>query len=261
MESIPALKIKRNYTDMNYAGIYMLLNLYNNKFYIGSTNNISKRVYEHFYLLEKNTHYNKYLQRSYNKHSTYFIPLLIEKVDDIERLRDIEQSWIDDLVAYDNKIGYNISPSVSGTLGYKHTDETKEKMRDAKMGENHHNYGKPLPQSTRDAISRANKGKEVSEETREKIRKTLTGNKMSPESSLKKREKMLGKKMSEESIRKTAEAKKKEILQFDSDGKFIREWRSATDAAIELGFIGAGISRACAGKRKSYKGFIWKLKN
>jgi hypothetical protein len=51
------------------------------------------------------------------------------------------------------------------------------------------------------------------------------------------------------------------ILQFDKKENFIKEWSSATDAALFLNKkSSAAISECCNKKRKSIYGFIWKYK-
>ncbi len=59
-------------------------------------------------------------------------------------------------------------------------------------------------------------------------------------------------------IRKT-NAHKKEVIQYDEFGGFVKEWKSATDAANELDFNQSKISQACRNKNK-YKNFIWRFK-
>ena len=54
------------------------------------------------------------------------------------------------------------------------------------------------------------------------------------------------------------------VLQFTLDGVFIREHDSATEAAYSLGlkqFYARDILRACSGRYKTVKNFIWKFKN
>ena len=50
------------------------------------------------------------------------------------------------------------------------------------------------------------------------------------------------------------------VLQLDKQGNFIKEWPSATDAALFLNKHPGAISECCSGKRKSIYGFIWKYK-
>lgn len=49
----------------------------------------------------------------------------------------------------------------------------------------------------------------------------------------------------------------KKVLQFTLDGEFIREWPSVAECERN-GFNKGKVSECCNGKRKTYKGFIWK---
>lgn len=51
--------------------------------------------------------------------------------------------------------------------------------------------------------------------------------------------------------------KKRAILQYDLDGKFIREWESVNEARD---FCGGSPHKAASGKQKQSNGFIWKYK-
>jgi len=48
------------------------------------------------------------------------------------------------------------------------------------------------------------------------------------------------------------------IVQYTKDGKYIQEWRSASNAAKILGLNHKGISACVTGKQKTAFGFIWK---
>ena len=52
----------------NVWGIYKILNTVNGKFYIGSTNNLRKRLYEHYRALNLGIHTNKHLQAAWIKY-------------------------------------------------------------------------------------------------------------------------------------------------------------------------------------------------
>ena len=60
--------------------------------------------------------------------------------------------------------------------------------------------------------------------------------------------------------KKVALKKKKPVLQYTIDGKFVREWPSAMDAERNGSFSSANICMCCKGKIKKHKGFIWKYK-
>jgi predicted GIY-YIG superfamily endonuclease len=91
--------------------IYEILNLKNNKFYIGSTINFQKRKSEHISKLNSKTHYNRKLQNSWNKHGEEnFKFIVLEEVQD-EKIREVEQKYIDELKPY-----YNLAKEVTGAL-------------------------------------------------------------------------------------------------------------------------------------------------
>jgi hypothetical protein len=54
--------------------------------------------------------------------------------------------------------------------------------------------------------------------------------------------------------------KKKKILQFTIDGKFIKEWESINEAGRQLKLSPGNICRILKGKRKTINGFIFKYK-
>ena len=60
---------------------------------------------------------------------------------------------------------------------------------------------------------------------------------------------------------RVAKAQSKEVIQFNLDGTFVKEWPSTMEVQRELGFAQTNISKCCLGKRKQAYGFIWKYKN
>ena len=65
-------------------GVYKITNTINNKYYIGSSNNIEYRLKTHFRELLKNNHPNKHLQSSYNKYGiNSFTTEVLEICEDI----------------------------------------------------------------------------------------------------------------------------------------------------------------------------------
>lgn len=98
------------------SGIYKLINNVNHNIYIGSSVNFYNRLKEHFRDLERNTHYNEYLQRAYNKYNKNFTFEIIEECDK-ELLFEKEQYWIDLL-----KPHYNMMPVAGRPLNFKYKD-------------------------------------------------------------------------------------------------------------------------------------------
>lgn len=104
------------------SGIYKILCLETDKFYIGSAKNLRKRIYEHQRQLKNNKHPNRYLQFSWNKYSGWkFVFLVVECIEDVKQLTQREQFYIDTL-----KPEYNLTPTANSMLGFKHSDETKK---------------------------------------------------------------------------------------------------------------------------------------
>ena len=90
-------------------GIYKIICV-NNKFYIGSSTNIDRRLKEHTSLLKRNKHLNKRLQKDWNKYGEKnFRFEIIETINNINKLSVREQWWIDNTGCCNRKIGFNIS--------------------------------------------------------------------------------------------------------------------------------------------------------
>jgi len=110
------------------SGIYKIANKITGDFYIGSTNNITRRFGEHKTHLKNNKHPNIILQRACNKYgleTMHFQP--VELVKDINNLTTREQYYLDTL---DPK--YNIRRVANNNLGMKHSGKTKEKISKSK---------------------------------------------------------------------------------------------------------------------------------
>lgn len=106
------------------CGVYKITNITNGDFYIGSSINIEKRKYVHFYQLDKNIHHNKYFQRAYNKYKKdNFIFELVEECEENELLVR-EQYHIDSLSPIYNNLRF-----AGNSKGYKHSKEAVEKMK------------------------------------------------------------------------------------------------------------------------------------
>lgn len=102
------------------SGIYKIV-CYNNKFYIGSSINIDKRIKDHIRSLNKNKHHNSHLQRAWNEYGeNNFKFEVIETIHDISRLLIREKWWMDDTNCCNREIGFNISnnPHYLGIGGF-----------------------------------------------------------------------------------------------------------------------------------------------
>jgi group I intron endonuclease len=154
--------------NMYKSGIYRIKNLTNNKSYIGSSKQIEIRWVQHKCLLNKNMHYNPYLQNAWNKDSeiNFDFSFIEECTEEVFEIR--ETIWIN----YYNSMcpnGYNIQP-VNRINGKKIvTEETRKKLSES-------HKGLPLSEGFRKQIGNAQflpnqKGKKRSLETRQKMSK------------------------------------------------------------------------------------------
>jgi group I intron endonuclease len=136
--------------------IYKIVNIINNKIYVGSTVHYNIRIREHKYALKNNFHRNKILQKAWNKYGeSNFKFEILELLNENSTLEDIlvtEQKYLNSLKSYDRKIGYNINKTAGSNLGFKMPESAKQKLR-------HVNTGKKHSLETRKKISEIQKGK------------------------------------------------------------------------------------------------------
>jgi len=207
--------------DINYSGIYLIINLQNNKFYVGSAKKLYSRKMDHLYLLRKNKHANTYLQNSYNKYGEdNFTFIIIEKVESEKDLTEREQYWIDTLDATNKDIAYNICPTANSMLGFKHSEDTIKKLKQ-RTGKSTSFYGKHHTDEAKNKISIKNSN--PSDETREKYRQAVLN-------------------QSPESRQRIVESKYKPVIQLTLEGEFVSKWNSIKEACDTLGFQQSSIS-------------------
>jgi group I intron endonuclease len=126
------IKYNLNYTN---PVVYCFEHLPSGKKYIGSSNNLKRRMLEHFSNLNSNNHCNKYLLNYWNKYYDEFTVYVLEWLgsNNKDYLESREEFWIDFYQTYIKKYGFNTirDPRIGGLCGYKHTEESKKKMSDS----------------------------------------------------------------------------------------------------------------------------------
>lgn len=161
-------------------GIYKIINVVNNKFYVGSAVNFRRRKIGHWHKLKRGDHANRHLQAAWNKYGAQaFVFVIVEELADSVDLLEAENRWLKEHVG--KEYCYNIArDSVSiglGTYGelnpmygrrFSHTPEAKEKIRLTSLGRRH-------TDESRSKIKKQLIGKPKSAETRAKISATLSG--------------------------------------------------------------------------------------
>jgi group I intron endonuclease len=118
-----------------FNGIYQIRNLVNGKRYVGSAagaDGFPGRWKAHRNALNRGDHDNKHLQRAWNKYgedSFVFEAILICSPEDCI---SYEQLQLDTEL-----FEYNMCPIAGSSRGRRHSDETKEKIKNAHQGLKH----------------------------------------------------------------------------------------------------------------------------
>jgi len=126
-----------------FGAVYLWTNLINGNQYVGRTVDLMKREKEHI-----NGKGNKsLLYKAICKYGEEnFKREILDVAYSNDELNEKEIYYIDKLGTYKN--GYNQTIGGATSTGYKHTEETRKKMRENHAnftGENHPCYGKPRP--------------------------------------------------------------------------------------------------------------------
>lgn len=160
--------------NIGKSAVYLILNNLNLDFYIGSavsindkSNHIYFRFRNHFFQSHKNT--NSYLYRAVTQYGSHNFSFHILKYTEIESTREWETYYINKF-----KPEYNILAIGSDTLDYKHSSDTKYKMKknyslERKERIGNLNKGKNLSQYTKNLISWAAKARCSSKEYLDKL--------------------------------------------------------------------------------------------
>lgn len=186
--------------------IYVIHNIQNDKVYVGQSKDPKSRLAHHKRSLRRGDHYNPHLQRSWDVHlEAAFEFYILESgisSDDIDGLEIFYISWYRSL-----ELSYNISDG--GDVKRQHSEETKEKIRQSKLGvkrspetiqkmvEGHRGVkrtpehlkklngawrGQHHSEEARKKIGEANSRRIQTDETKQKIREAHLGKKRGPHS-------------------------------------------------------------------------------
>ena len=160
------------------CGIYKIINLITNDFYLGQSINLEQRKRQHWSKLKRNIHTNKHLQNSWNKHGEenfkFEILVYCEPFELTRYEQELVNKW---------KPKYNKRlDCVDSNKGVKFPEDFGEKQRVLHKGkefsvEHKHNisigkkgkkYG-PMSEEQKLKISNSEKGKVCSEEHKRKV--------------------------------------------------------------------------------------------
>jgi len=163
--------------------IYRATCLVNGKCYVGKSNrSLEERIKNHLYTVKRGS--KSAFHCAIRKHGVEsFKWEILDKALFVDMLSDMEIFYI-----CKNKCivpnGYNMTAGGEGSLGYVPSIETREKMSKMFSGENNPFYGKKHTEETRNAIREKRLGKKVgpfSDDHKKKISDALKGKKKSKE--------------------------------------------------------------------------------
>jgi group I intron endonuclease len=136
------------YGETMKSGIYCIVNLIDNKKYIGKSKSVNSRKSYHFSTLKNNKHINKHFQNAWNKYGKdNFFFYIIEKCD-LEKLNEREKYWISKLKTNNADFGYNVKEGGDGAgigiINPRFNKGLPEHLigKGFKSGINHPNFGK-----------------------------------------------------------------------------------------------------------------------
>lgn len=176
------------------AGIYKLTCNNNGKIYIGKAVNIHSRLTAHRNSEKYKTTY--YFQKAIKKHGwkSFDIEILeifenFDKVKDNHTLLEKESYYINEFKSYNDTIGYNICRYSKDRTGIPVSDETRRRMSQPRTEEHKRNLSlsrlgkkrKPFTAETREKMRQSKLGKPLSEEHKESMRKANLGKTLSEE--------------------------------------------------------------------------------
>lgn len=160
-------------------GIYKIINVVNNKFYIGSAVDFAVRKRKHWWQLRRGTHGNKHLQAAWLKYGEQsFIFVIVEELTPEADVLAAENVWLKEHVGKD--YCYNLAPDATapqlGMFGelnamygktFSHTEEAKAKISAASAA-------RVQTEEEKAKRRKSMRGRHVAASTRAKISATLS---------------------------------------------------------------------------------------
>ena len=207
--------------------IYVHINKVNGKIYIGQT----KQTLEQRSSNGKAYKYCRHFWNAIQKYGweNFEHIVLIENLS-LEMANIIEEYLIKKYDSTNRKIGYNLW---FGGNNREVNEETRRIQREKKIG---YNPWKIWDEETIESIKRKNSIAKMGEKNP-----------------------MYGKQLSDKAKRLRKE-RRLHVLQYDLDGKFVKEWNSLEDASVEYDIAKANISKSCNEPTSICRGFLWRYK-
>lgn len=152
------------------SGIYAITHVASGRQYIGSAKDFGARWAVHRCRLNKGEHHCPPLQSAWRKYGAEAFEFAVLVLAPADALIEAEQRWLDARQPYYNCVRIAAAPPM---LGRNHSPETRAKISALQRGQKRG----PLPQETREKISRAHRGRPLSAEHRRKLAAAKLGKK------------------------------------------------------------------------------------
>jgi group I intron endonuclease len=157
-------------------GIYKIINVVNNKFYVGSAVDLKRRKSRHFTELRNSRHNNRHLQAAWLKYGEQaFIFVIVESIAEDADLLAAENVWLHAHVGKDYcyNIGVDATAPMLGMSGKLSPTWGRKRTSDELAAQNW--SGKKHAEEAKQKIRAQLVGKPKSAEVRAKISATLSG--------------------------------------------------------------------------------------
>ena len=264
-------------------GIYGVHNIHTDTWYVGQSNDIQWRWYEHKSDLNANRHHNTHLQRAYNKYGKDVFEWVILEECSLDKLNEREIYWIAKKDSFYD--GYNQTLGGGGTRGWvsskrkavvcldsgemfdcildaaQYIGVTRTKLKDCINKQKRcHGYWELIPDDYSEEwrLRKLQERKELIAKNRQLAVEKRT-------SSRPKKEQYVNPngyhKWSDEAKLSNKGKNGKAVIQLSLSGEYIAEYPSSVIAGETLGLNHRKIRMVCNGERNKCGNFRWKWKD
>ena len=233
------------------SGVYIIKNIISGHMYVGASSQLTRRRKDHFAELRRGTHYNAFLQSSYNKHEGKGFVFGIVEYCSEDKLEELEQYYID---KYWNTRLYNGRKKANIRRPVKEERELQSKIKELKK--------RPLLQYSSDGTfyKEWDSCLAACKVYGNGVRSCLKGTLIACKDYFFFYKKTFKSEDLDIKLRKyRLDRTSRQVWKYDLQGNIVFKYDSITSCAEkeDRGNL-KNISRTCLGQRKTFKGHIYK---